>query len=464
MISENSAGEQRHATQLGGKRGSCPPSSSPTSTADSENVATASIPPKQKVLQILLVGCGNAVHTAIAYLGGQSMMTNYTNFPNAPSYEFKVNVLSLGHCRRLLSSVKPDGYIRCINDMGNDRYGKASTISSDPAEVVPGSNIILFALPTDRHELYLKAMLPYIQEGTYIGSMPGEGGFDLCVRNVLGQDLAEKCILFSLETLPWACRIQTFGQVVQVLGTKKDIDLCVYPGNRCWEGRDIVQSMIGPLPVVKTSPTSTFLGVPLMNPNSIAHPSILYGLLRNWDGVTPYSKPPLFYQGLDDFTAEIMDRVSKEILLVKDKILSEYPSIDLDLVRSIGDFFEEAYADDIADHSTLRNMFVSNKGYDGLTFPTVKVEGGYLPLFDHRYLTEDLPCGMLVQKGIAQLAGVPTPTMDRVISWCQTKCVPPKEYIVDGHYLAGSDLATTKTPQRYGFHDLKSFMESNGYV
>lgn len=468
MIINSSAGQQLPSTQVGARTGSgaCPVT--PKSIAET-GATSASIQKPKKQMQVLLCGCGNAVHVLASYLGGSTPTNKSSNCPNESEFEFKVNILSLGHCSRLVSNVPADGYIRCVNDLGDDTYGKANIISSDPAEAVPGSNMILFALPTDRHEMYLKAMLPYIKEGTYIGSMPGEGGFDLCVRNVLGQELTEKCTLFSLETLPWACRIQTFGQVVQVLGTKKDIDLCVHPGHRCWHVRDIIQSMIGPLPVVKTSPTSNFLGVTLMNPNSIAHPSILYGLLRNWDGVTPFPKPPLFYQALDDFTANIMNEVSNEILLVKAKILKEYPNIDLDLIRSIGEFFEEAYADDIADHSSLRNMFVSNKGYDGLTMPTQMVttesgQEGYLPLFDHRYLNEDLPCGILVQKGIAQLAGVPTPVMDKVIAWCQDRCVPPREYIVDGNKLMGKDLVTTKTPQRYGFNDLKTFMEANGYA
>eukprot|EP00977_Amphora_coffeiformis_P009697 scaffold2230_cov187-Amphora_coffeaeformis.AAC.17 len=45
--------------------------------------------------------------------------------------------------------------------------------------------------------------------------------------------------------------------------------------------------------------------------------------------------------------------------------------------------------------------------------------GGYLPLFDHRYFLEDWPCGILVQRGIAELAGVPMPIMDKVMAWCQ---------------------------------------------
>jgi NAD/NADP octopine/nopaline dehydrogenase, alpha-helical domain len=199
-----------------------------------------------------------------------------------------------------------------------------------------------------------------------------------------------------------------------------------------------------------------------MNPNGIAHPSIMHGLLRNWDGKSVFPEKPLFYQALDDYTADTMEGVSNEILDVKEAILKLYPSCDLSLVRSIERFFLDSYQDDIADKSSLKMMFVSNKGYDGLTMPTEQVEGGYLPLFDHRYFTEDLPCGILIQKGVAELAGVPTPIMDKVIMWCQEK-VGNKEYLVDGK-LTGKDIAFTKTPQRYGYTDLKTFMEENGYA
>lgn len=298
---------------------------------------------ESKDINVLLCGCGNAVHVLTSYLGDEppTAASNTTGF--APAYKFKVNILSLCHSDRLLTSVLPDGYIRCSNDMGADTLGKADNISSNPALVVPGCNLILFALPTDRHELYLRAMLPYIEEGTIIGAMPGEGGFDICVRDVLGSALADKCTFFSTETLPWACRIQKFGQVVQVLGTKKDIDLCVYPSDQCWKIRDLMQSMIGRLPLVETSPTYNFLGSTLMNPNGIAHPTILYGLLRNWDGVTPFSHQPLFYQAIDDFTANMLEAVSHEILQVKEAVKKLYPSIDLADVRSIGEFFEVAY-------------------------------------------------------------------------------------------------------------------------
>jgi hypothetical protein len=54
-------------------------------------------------------------------------------------------------------------------------------------------------------------------------------------------------------------------------------------------------------------------------------------------------------------------------------------------------------------------------------------------------------------KGIAELAGVATPTIDEVISWSQDRL--DKEYLVSGK-LKGQDLITTRSPQRYGFQDL----------
>jgi hypothetical protein len=84
-----------------------------------------------------------------------------------------------------------------------------------------------------------------------------------------------------------------------------------------------------------------------------------------------------------------------------------------------------------------------------------------MPQLDHRYLNEDLPCGLLVQKGVALLAGVPTPVMDKVIEWCQDKM--QKEFLIHGE-LVGKDVAMTRTPQRYGWFDLDTFLNDNEYV
>ncbi|UCF28468.1 MAG: NAD/NADP octopine/nopaline dehydrogenase family protein, partial [Chloroflexota bacterium] len=77
------------------------------------------------------------------------------------------------------------------------------------------------------------------------------------------------------------------------------------------------------------------------------------------------------------------------------------------------------------------------------------------PDFQARYLSEDVPFALLATRGIAELAGVPTPTIDQVLTWSQARL--GKEYLVDGE-LTGKDLSSSRSPQRYGYQDLDSMI------
>ena len=61
-------------------------------------------------------------------------------------------------------------------------------------------------------------------------------------------------------------------------------------------------------------------------------------------------------------------------------------------------------------------------------------------------MTEDIPFGLVVMRGVAEIAGVPTPNMDTVILWAQSNM--GKEYLKDGK-VAGKDIGSTRSPQKY---------------
>ncbi|CAM4987163.1 unnamed protein product [Rotaria socialis] len=90
----------------------------------------------------------------------------------------------------------------------------------------------------------------------------------------------------------------------------------------------------------------------------------------------------------------------------------------------------------------------TNSGLQGITYPMIKTETEkYIPDFKHRFLTEYVLFGLLVIRSIAEMAGVSTPCMDDVLTWCQQKIC--QEYLV-GSKLITKNLATTRCPQRYG--------------
>jgi len=376
-----------------------------------------------------------------------------------------VNILSLfpGEAERLRNSIPSKG-IKCVNDLGDDVYGNPVEVSDDP-KVAEGADVVLFALPSFTHEMYLRALKPHLKEGIFLGAMPGEGGFDLCVVHNLGSEFVSKINLFALETLPWACRVAEYGKTVEVLGTKKEVEIVVSPkkGESTQSTVDLLHHLVGRLPIM--DPASNFLAVTLMNINSVWHPTISYGFYRNKDVNKPFDEPPLFYQGADEYTGDKLAKVSDEILEVKRVVLEKYPELDLSSLHHVSEWMLRSYGDDIGDKTNIYTMLQTNKGYRGLTHPMIPIEteGGtkYVPNFRYRYFTEDIPCGLIVTRGIAELAGVDTPHMDDVILFCQRML--QKEYIVDGK-LKGKDLHSTRCPQHYGFNDIDTFMKVNHYI
>ena len=257
---------------------------------------------------------------------------------------------------------------------------------------------------------------------------------------------------------------QDYGKKVEVLGTKKEIDVVITDGkNATAEAvKDLLQDMIGRLPELKLA--SNFLAVTLMNINSVWHPTISYAFYKDWDG-QPFDEPPLFYYGATECTGDKLAKVSDEVLNLRTKLQEQYPSIDLSSLHHVRDWMLMSYGDDIGDKTSIYTMLITNKGYRGLTHPTQEVDTPqgkkYMPNFKYRYFTEDIPMGLCVTRGIAELAGVPTPNMDDIIMWCQG--VMNKEYLVDGQFI-GKDVASTRSPQAYGYNDLDTFLRSNKYV
>jgi len=321
-------------------------------------------------------------------------------------------------------------------------------ITSDPEQAARGCDLIIFAVPAFLHWGYLTALEPYIEDGCLIVGLPGQNGFEFDVRKALGQRL-NNCLVMNFESLPWICRIVEFGRSAKIHGTKDKL-VGALQGNlasaRLKDPLACMQRLLGEPPTLVIS--GHLLGITLRSPNAYSHPPIMYGRWKDWDGKA-LAQPPLFYQGIDEATAELLGKVSEEVVQTSRQIMAEFPQVNLSQVIPMYDWDIGCYGNDIKDKTNLMTALRTNSGYEGITHPMIEIEtGSYIPDFNHRYLTEDVPFGLVAIRGIAEIAGVPTPCIDKVLYWCQEKM--GKEYLV-GSKLTGKDLAATRCPQRYGF-------------
>ncbi|NP_001295794.1 opine dehydrogenase-like [Magallana gigas] len=398
-------------------------------------------------LVVLTCGGGNGAHC----LAGLSAMR--------PKIESRVLTLYSDEAERWAVELDSGLLITVRNDDGSKSLikTKPSMVTKDPQKAVPGANYIFFVVPAFAHAQYLEAIAPYIEGNTVIVGLPSHAGFEFECADLLGEK-ANACTIVAFESLPFVCRLIEFGKNVEILGFKDTLGASTLKGKRCNVTQSVLelpQYIFGDRPKVRR--VQNYITTILMA-KFIVHPSLMYGKWSQWDG-RPLSEKPLFYQGIDKRQAELLSGVSDECVATAKAIEKMVPGLDMSDVIHVFDWYLNYYGEQISDKSNLMTAMRTNKAYDGLDQPMKEIEPGkYVPDFTYRYLSEDVPMGIVPMKGIAELAGVSTPFLDEVITWCQSKL--NKEFLV-GNKLTGKDLKDTRSPQKYGYNKLEDLFSGN---
>ena len=393
-----------------------------------------------KIETITICGGGNAAHAIIPIIrnhfsGKINLFLPYGN--EATHFQKLIDE------KRFLTATIRDKKI----------YGRPDKVSKFAKDVCREADLILMPLPAFAHEQTLLQIAPFLKEEAIIGAIPARSGFEYAALKILKDKLKEKVKIFGMQTLPWACRIKEYASKVDILGKKRSVGMAAFPHKITSK----LASFLTRLLDLKIEPLPNMLTLSLANVGQIIHPGIMYGLFKGKEELK-YQKEeiPFFYQGVTKEIAKTLKEMSDEILVLTKEIKNIDKSINLNHVLGLQDWLIYSYEDSIADKSTLQSCFVTNSAYQGLRAPMKRIDNDYfLPDFQARYLTEDVPYGLVVTKAIAQLAKVDMPVIDEVILTI-SKWIG-KEYIKRG-YLEGKDIKDTRIPQNYGIDNLENII------
>jgi hypothetical protein len=174
----------------------------------------------------------------------------------------------------------------------------------------------------------------------------------------------------------------------------------------------------------------------------------MYDLFSGWDGVPLGAGDiPLFYQGLSEEGATILEDMSYEIQLIRARLTTF--GLDMAGVYPLATWLLRSYGDAISDASSLRSAFVTNRAYAGLKAPVREAAPSqFVPEFAARYLAEDVPYGLAVSQAIARLADVETHVIDQVVAWANEQL---------GKETKRQDT-NARTPQKYGLRNLEALI------
>ncbi len=315
-------------------------------------------------------------------------------------------------------------------------YRGTARYDSDPATVIPGADVVIFCGPISVYPMWITGLAPYLGARAIVGGLFLQGIHLPAMGKKSG--LPDSTTYFGFGLYPFASRVVTLGSHVKVLGAKTFVNVCT-AGPREREVIPFFQDLIATPMEFRRQPH--FMVCVLSTTNALTHPARMYGIYKDWDGpdtTWDENSVPLFYEEMDEFSANCLERVNEEALRVRDAIVRRHPELDLSAVRSRHEVFK-AYGEHVVDDTSLLTCYRTNLAYQGITTPVEKTEiaGKVKCPADHRYFQDDIPYGLCVFRYLADRVDVRVPEIDRLIVWGQR--IMGKEYLVDGA-LSGGDV------------------------
>ncbi len=309
--------------------------------------------------------------------------------------------------------------------------GRIAAVSSNAADVIPGADVVLICVPSFAREKMLRDIGAFLSVDAIVGCLPGYGGFEFQARAILGVDR----ILFGTQRVPYVRKTVSYGQAVWISGIRPRLVLGALPYKEAPRLATLLHSLLN----IPTDPVPSYLPVTLSASNPIFHPARLYAAFA---GGAPLHaiRPQLFYEEWDDAASHWYLRLDDDVQAICRSV-----TIDMSAAQPIRKHFgistESELTARIRGLSSLRDRWL----------PLRDVDGRYLPDTHTSYFTEDLPFGLAIIKGVADIAGVPTPAIDTVLRW--------SEHATGACYFAGEDfagqgVADLPVPRNFGINDI----------
>jgi hypothetical protein len=247
--------------------------------------------------------------------------------------------------------------------------------------------------------------------------------------------------------------VQQPGKLANIGALKAKVFVATLPGSHAASLAPLLSALLG----TEIIASPNFLNLTLGNPGQIIHPGIMYGWFSKWSGKRYQQEEiPLFYKELSDYTGEVVQSLSNDVVAVAQKIeAASDGKLDMSTTLPIHEWLCTSYPTQTADFSSVTSCLRTGP-IQARRAPMVEsAPGEFVPDFQYRYVSEDMPYGLAISKAIGQIADVATPMLDAVTEWSQNKL--GKRYLVNGK-LAGEDMRELRIPQNYGIKNLDELL------
>jgi opine dehydrogenase len=332
---------------------------------------------EQKKKIICICGGGNLGHTLATIIGSR------------PDIELRLLTRSPEKWKKKLKIIYRNSFLL---------YGKITIISNNPADVIEGSSIVIIAVPSTSYKAIYYSIQPFLKPGTWVGAIPGTGGFEWISCDCLEKGI----IIFGMQRSPYNCKIKKYGSSVNVMGVRGMSYLGSRPAKKSTEIAKAMEYLLQ----IPVAPLANYLNVTLAPANSLLHPCRMYSLFRDWKKGMVFPKLFSFYEKWDNASSNLFLKCDTEIQNICKAI-----SLDLSGIITIKTHY------DIETPAALSKVIRNIRSLKKIKAPLKKTLKGWIPDIENRFFTEDLSINLLTVKAIAEVVCVHTPVIDSLLIW-----------------------------------------------
>ena len=270
----------------------------------------------------------------------------------------------------------------------------------------------------------------FLKPTAIVGVIPGTGGVEF-LKNII-----DGHIIFGMDRVPCISRLKEYGKSVYH-SKKAATRIATIPSNQAEKICTLLSEGLG----LECMPLANYLSVTFTPSNPILHTARTYTMFKDYNESVLYDRNFLFYKEWTDDASEVLLAMDDEL----QQICAALPEIDLSGVINLTTHYEAKTITEL----TAKLMSIASLAQ--ITSPMKRVDGGYIPDFSSRYFIEDVPYGLAILKGFAQIADIKTPYMDRVLNWNGEK-MGEKYLDKEGNLLEDNNAFT---PQKFGIKTLQ---------
>ncbi|MHA1723763.1 MAG: NAD/NADP octopine/nopaline dehydrogenase family protein [Promethearchaeota archaeon] len=265
----------------------------------------------------------------------------------------------------------------------------------DFKEALKEADILYLVVPAIAHETFFDLMIPHLRDDQIIVIWAGNAGSLRLAKRLKEKAPTRQVKLAETNTLPYGTRLIGPSKL-DLFVTAKKILISAFPASNTEE---ILENVKDTFPVLE--PIDNVLSVSFSNPNPTVHPAP--SLLNV--GRIQYSKGEfyLYREGITEATSRVIKKVYDETLAI---------------AKSYGFRMREFEDDEFRNPCSIMCVDFWAPFDKGGIVANMK---GPSTIYN-RYITEDLPFGLVHRSQLGALVNISTPVMDSIINLGGAAC------------------------------------------